>query len=562
MMDWHFSTDFLIVGSGAGGLTAALAAHQRGLDVLVVEKSVYIGGSSALSGGGLWIPNNPFQKAAGVSDSPEKALTYLQHTIGSRTSLARQQAYLDYAPKMLHFLQTHTHAQFIPTPNYPDYYPELPGGLSGGRSLEPVPLNSRRLGQQALLVRPSNIQPPLGMGVTALEARHLYMLTRSPAGMLAGMGVFISNLPFILSGGSRWTLGRALVGRLLQSILEQGIPVWRNAAASTLIHEKDIVTGIIVNQAGKDIRVRVNRGILLAAGGFEHNQDMRQEYLPQPTQADWSAGNPANTGDAIRMGQAAGAALDLMDDAWWTPVSLPPDSPPMIHVGERSFPCQLIVDASGVRFANEASPYHQFGHNQYARQAASGNAIPCYMIFDQHFRNRYLFGQTLPFLTPAKFLESGYFQRASTLVQLAGRINVDPQALQNTVAQFNAYAQTGQDPDFHRGESAYDRYYGDPSTRPNPCLGPIEKPPFYAVALYPGDLGTKGGLLTDARARVVKPDGKVIQKLYACGNTSASVMGYTYPGAGSTLGPAMTFGFRAALDAASPEENPLIGEAP
>jgi 3-oxosteroid 1-dehydrogenase len=461
---------------------------------------------------------------------------------------------------MLSFLQTLTHAQFILTPDYPDYYPELPGGLPGGRSLEPVPFNSRRLGQKAVLVRPSNIQPPLGMGVTALEARHLYMLTRSPAAMLAGVGVFLSNLPFILSGGSRWTLGRALIGRLLQSILEGGIPIWLNASASTLIHENDRVTGLIIKRDGKDTRIRVKRGILLAAGGFEHNQEMRQAYLPQPTREDWSAGNPANTGDAIRMGQAAGAALDLMDDAWWTPVSLPPDSPPMIHVGERSFPCQLIVDTSGVRFTNESAPYHQFGQNQYARHAAAGNAIPCYMIFDQRFRNRYLFGQTLPFLTPARFLESGYFQRASTLAELAKRIGVDPEALQHTVAQFNAYARAGQDPDFERGKSLYDRYYGDPSVRPNPCLGPLERPPFYAVALYPGDLGTKGGLLTDASARVVKPNGDIIQKLYACGNTSASVMGHTYPGAGSTLGPAMTFGFRAALDAASSAEDPQHGE--
>jgi len=438
---------------------------------------------------------------------------------------------------------------FTITPGQPDYYPELPGGKVSGRSIEPLPFNSQRLRSWRRKVRPSNIKPPMGMGLTAYEAHEMYMLTRSLSAQFFGLNVFLANLLFILTGGQRWTLGRGLVGRLLLSLVENKIPLWNNTSARELVLEEGIVTGVNAEKEGQSVRIRARKGVLLAAGGFEHNQEMREQYLPKPTNANWSAANPANTGDAIRMGQAIGAALDLMDDAWWIPSGLPPDEPPIILVGERSFPRQVIVNSAGQRFINEATPYHQFGQVMYAKNQEGSSTIPAYMVFDRRYRNRYIFGQTLPFLTPIKFIESGYFRRKSSLRDLAEQVGIDPGGLVETIQRFNRFAVEGKDPQFGRGESALDRYYGDPTSRPNPCLGPIDTPPFYAVALYPGDLGTKGGLLTDEWARVLRLDGAPIGGLYACGNTSASVMGNSYPGAGATIGPAMTFGYISALHA-------------
>jgi 3-oxosteroid 1-dehydrogenase len=327
------------------------------------------------------------------------------------------------------------------------------------------------------------------------------------------------------------------------------VPLWNNTAARELVLEDGGVIGVIVEKEGQPMNIQARKGVLLAAGGFEHNQEMREQYLPHPTNAEWSAANPDNTGDAIRMAQALGAVLDLMDDAWWIPSGLPPDTPPIILVGERSFPRQVIVNSAGKRFINEATPYHQFGHVMYAENRESASTIPATMIFDRRYRNRYIFGQTVPLLTPRKFLESGYFRRAGSLEELAEQVAVDRGGLAEIIRQFNRNAAEGKDPQFGRGESALDRYYGDPTSRPNPCLGPIDTPPFYAVALYPGDLGTKGGLLTDEWARVLRQGGAPIPGLYACGNTSASVMGKSYPGAGATIGPAMTFGYLSALHA-------------
>jgi 3-oxosteroid 1-dehydrogenase len=289
---------------------------------------------------------------------------------------------------------------------------------------------------------------------------------------------------------------------------------------------------------------------VLAAGGFERNEQMRRRYQRQPIGTQWTTGAVGNTGDAITAGEAAGAALDLMDDAWWGP-AIPLSGGPYFCLAERSLPGCMLVNGAGQRFVNESAPYVDAVLAMYEGHCAGNPHIPSWLITDQRYRNSYVFAGLPPRKPlPRRWYRAGAVHRAPTIAELAGQVGIDPAALAKTVVRFNEFAQAGRDEDFHRGDSAYDRYYGDPRRRPNPCLAPLEAPPFYAIKIVPGDLGTKGGLRTDERARVLRPDGTAIAGLYAAGNTSAAVMGRSYAGAGATIGPAMTFGYLAALDLA------------
>jgi 3-oxosteroid 1-dehydrogenase len=550
MSEWDSTTDLLVVGSGAGAMTAAFAAKREGLDTLVVEKTPYFGGSSALSGGGLWVPNNPLMAQAGFRDSPEQARTYMDATVGDRVPAARKQAYLSKAPEMVAYMLAHSRLELEVSREYTDYYPDLPGAMTGGRCLDPGIYPGRRLGPLLRELRPRPYNVPLGMIFKAAEVKDLFLFGRGMRSLLVGTRVFLRTVWSLVSGAKLLYMGQALVAPLRLSLHELGVPVWLDTGVEQLIARDGRVVGVAARKQGQPIRILARSGVVLAAGGFAHNQEMREQYQPAPTSTEWTSASPGNTGDAIRMGLELGAALDLMEEAWWGPTSLPPGETPFFHVVERSCPGSIMVDSAGRRFTNEAASYIDVVHAMYEHNRSEAASIPAHFVFDQRFRSHYPLGLTLPRRKPpAAHLESGYVKLADTLEELAKQTGIDPPGLLETVARFNEFAREGKDLDFHRGENAYDRHYGDPTNKPNPCLAPLDKPPFYAVALFPGDLGTKGGLVTDEQARVLREDGSAIEGLYATGNASASVMGDTYPGPGSTLGPAMTFGYVAAMHA-------------
>ncbi|KUL41491.1 3-oxosteroid 1-dehydrogenase [Actinoplanes awajinensis] len=529
--------DLVVAGSGGAGMVAALTAAHHGLSAIVLEKAGSYGGSTARSGGGLWLPGNEVLRRAGVRDSAEEARAYLAHVAGAEVTAARQHAFLAAGPAMLALVRAHTPLDFAWVPGYPDYHPEAPGGRPGGRSIEPRPLDARLAGPDlATLARPYRAAPK-GIAVTQVDFRWLSLGTRHPRAFLT-----VARLAARALTRRKLTMGQALAAGLRAGLRTAGVDVRLGTPMTDLLVEHGRVAGV---RAG-GLTFRARRGVLLASGGFEHNEPMRRKY--QDLGVEWTAGASGNTGDGIEAGERLGAALDLMDEAWWGP-SIPLPGGPYFCLAERNQPGCLLVDSSGRRFVNEAAPYVDAVH----AMLAPGVQLPAWLVADQTYRNRYLFAGHGPRARlPRRWFAAGIAHRADTLDELAGRIGVPAYALRSTVRRFNGFAAHGHDDDFGRGDSAYDRYYGDPRQRPNPCLGALARPPFYAFRMVPGDLGTKGGLRTDERARVLRPDGTAIPGLYAAGNAGAAVMGRGYAGAGATLGPALTFGYLAALDCTTP----------
>ena len=551
MNNWDHTYDVVIVGSGVGGMVSALYAKANGLQPLIIEKSAQYGGSSALSGGGLWIPVNHHMTAEGIPDSIEKARTYMANTVGDRVSQDKQEAYLQYAREMAKWLEAETWMEFIRMDGYSDYYPERPGGLSQGRGLEAKPIDGRKLGSERGRLKEPSQSPPGPLSFTAGEFRFIGLVATTWRGRLEAAKVGLRTLRNLLLGRTPITMGQALIGRLRMSLRDEHIPLWLKAPFEEFIVEDDRVIGVVADREGHGrVRIQARDGVILAAGGFPHNEDMRETFQTDPISTEWTVAHEGNTGDTITAAMyELDAAVDLMDDAWWGPVSLPPGKDPAFHVAERNEPGAIIVNGAGERFTNESASYVDVVHEMYDGHTEATPHIPSYFIMDRRFRNKYVFGELLPRQSfPADFLESGYVKQAETLPALADQIGVPRDALVDTIERFNAFARLGDDRDYDRGKSAYDRYYGDPSNEPNPCLGTIDESPFFAVEMWPGDLGTKGGLLTNANARVLRDDGLVIDGLYATGNNMASVMGHTYPGPGSTLGPSATFGYIAVED--------------
>jgi len=553
---WDHSVDLLIVGSGAGAMTTALAGYDAGGSTLLIEKSDRYGGSSAMSGGGMWVPNNHLMASVGIDDNPDDAWTYLWETTRGDVSEDRLRAYLEKAPEMAKYLTEQTRAEFVSLPEYADYYQRVPGSRPGGRALEPTNFDAGLLGDEFLKMREQNYQMLIMKRIfmTVYEART--MLCRTPGWIgitMRLMAKYWFDIPWRFKSrrDRNLAMGNALVGMLRCSLMDRGIPLWLETPARELIVEDGRVVGVAAEKDGRAIRIGASKGVVLAAGGFEGNQSMREQYLPNPTRAEWSCGNPNNTGDAITMAQKLGAAVDLMSDAWWGPTTVVPDEgPARMLVIEKSLPGSILVNKAGERFVNEAAPYIDVVNTMHAKDSPEKPCVPAYLVFDASFRKKYPCGPILqasqqPDWTLPRALK-GYFKKADTLGGLAQQLGVEADGLEQSVRKLNEYAKTGEDLDFHRGETVFDRYYGDENVTPNPCLAPIETPPFYGLEAYPGELGTKGGLETDASARVLRKSGEVIPGLYAIGNCSASVMGHTYPGAGSTLGPANTFGYIAA----------------
>ncbi|MEU6380054.1 3-oxosteroid 1-dehydrogenase [Streptomyces sp. NPDC046909] len=535
--------DVVVVGSGAAGMTAALTAAKRGLTCVVLEKAPTFGGSAARSGAGIWIPNNSVILAAGVPDTPAKAAAYLAAVVGSDVSADRQAAFLANGPAMISFVMANSPLRFRWMEGYSDYYPELPGGLPNGRSIEPDYLDGNILGAELAHLNPPYMEVPDGMVVFSADYKWLALSAVSAKGLAVATECLARGTKALALGQTPLTMGRSLAAGLRKGLLDAGVPVRLNTPLTDLYVENGTVTGAVVPGG----LYRARRGVIVGSGGFEHNLAMRTQYQQQPIGVDWTVGAKENTGDGIRAGQRVGAGLALMEDAWWGPAIPLPDQP-YFCLAERTLPGGLLVNAAGRRFVNEAGPYSDVVHTMYERNPTDPD-IPAWLITDQNYRNRYLFKDIAPtFVLPDDWYTSGAAKKAWTLDALATAIGVPSAALRTTVDRFNVLALQGKDTDFHRGDSAYDHYYTDPSVLPNSCLAPLWLPPYYAFRIVPGDLGTKGGLRTDARARVLREDGTVIPGLYAAGNASAAVMGHSYAGAGSTIGPAMTFGYIAARD--------------
>ena len=546
--------DVVVVGAGAAGMTAALAAAARGLDTVLLEKSAFFGGSTARSGGGVWIPGNYALREAGQVDDPARELAeakrYLDAIVGDVVPKSRRDTFLERGPEVMEFLRDHTPVRFAWVPEYADYHPEAPGGRPRGRSVEPVPLDARFLGDELRRLHPQYTKAPANLIVTQADFRKISLGLRTLRGPVTMAKVLLRRVVSMLLGRRMYAMGNALAIGLRQGLVDAGVPVHYETELVDLVVEDGRVAGVRVRHAGAETVVRARRGVVLGSGGFERNLELRERWQPKPTSVDWTTGSQFNTGGGLAAGIDAGARTDLLDDAWWGP-TIPLPSGPWFCLAERNLPGSIIVNQAGRRFMNEALPYVEAVHAIYAGQATGVGHVPAWLVIDQRYRNRYLFAGLSPRQPfPGRWYQQGVVRKAATVEALAEEIGVPPGALRETVERFNGFARAGVDEDFSRGESAYDQYYSDPRVRPNPSLHAIDQAPFYAVKIVPGDLGTKGGLVTDEHARVLRPDGSVIPGLYAAGNVSAAVMGRTYAGPGATIGPALTFGYLAADDLA------------
>jgi 3-oxosteroid 1-dehydrogenase len=543
----------VVVGSGASGMVAALTAHANGLSTIIIEKSRFWGGSSARSGGGAWVPNAPALLRAGQRDDPQQVIDYVMAIAGDRVPRSRITRYVYEAPRMMEFLESQSRwlaDGFFWIRGYADYHPDQ-GGNPLGRGLWATPIDRRLLGDEMATLHPGvrRMQLPLGAWITSVDLHDLLAIRwggLSHKKILLKLGWRILRARVL--GERIGASGQALATRLRLTLRERGIDIWRETPMQQLItDDDDRVVGVLAHRNGQPLTIRARRGVVLASGGFDHNLALRERYQPGITQ-DWSLGAATNVGDGILAGESLGAATDLMEDAWWQPVMPSAADGSLVGlVAERQYPGQFIVNGAGERFVNEASPYITFCQTVLARHQTGVSHIPCWQIIDSVALKRNIIAGHLPGMPmPKSWIAAGTAFRAGSLEQLARQIGIEPAALRRTAGRYNALVDGGRDEDFHRGENAYDRYYGDPSY-PNPNLGRVDTPPFFAFAIVPGDLGTKGGLLTDEDARVLRADGSVIEGLYACGNASSSVMGTKYAGPGATLGPAMTFGYLAAL---------------
>ncbi len=554
-MDQEF--DVVVVGSGAGALLTAARAADAGLKALVLEKSDLVGGTSAISGGGIWIPVNHDMARVGIKDDIDTAFGYVKRCAKGLASDVRVLAYVETAHKMAGYLEE-IGVPYRSMEKYADYYPHIEGALPGGRTMDPVNFNARKLGVASLQeMRPTNPgQLIFGrIQINAFEARIILARERKSKLMLTWIMLrYAIDYPWRRKTirDRRLTGGQALVGGLMTALKKKGVPIWRSSPMQSLVQENGRITGVVIQRDGKDVTVRARLGVVLAAGGFERNQAMREQYLPMPTDQAWSASPPDNnTGDTILAGQKIGAAVHLMGHTWGAPTMfVPKEEKYRAMFIERSMPGCLVVNTHGQRFVNESCPYPEFQQAMFAENERMGGAIPAWIVFDAEFRRKFPIGPFAPGeAVPDSRLRKSWlgvvYWKGDTLESLAQQIGVNAQGLAASVQKMNDYAATGVDKDFGRGGNVFDRYYGDDSVKPNPNLAPIGKGPFYAMKLMPGELGTKGGLLTDEDARVLDEHGAIIPGLYCIGNNSASVMGPAYAGAGSTLGPAMTFGYRA-----------------
>ena len=567
MTQESLSVDVLVVGTGASGMATAITAASQGLKVLVVEKEARFGGTTARSGGWLWIPGTRLAKEQGIQEPAGAARTYLQHEATTHFDPARVDAFLEYGPKAIDFFTQKTCVQFDMPAVFPDYHAEVAGGQPGGRSMVTRPFNGRELGE-----RIKHLAPPLpeltvfGMMLgSGPEIKHFMRAFKSPTSFAYVTRRLTKHAIDVLGHGRGMLLtnGNALAGRLAKAAMDLDIPVWLSSPVTQLVVEYDGVSGAMVQHEGKTVKVTATRGVVLACGGFPHDVERRKQLFPHaPTGKEHFSPSPAsNTGDGLKLAESVGGYVDgtIPHAAAWVPASVTTRSDGtkgvMPHFIDRAKPGVIAVTSKGVRFANEGNSYHDFVQSMVA--ACKGEKeVSAWLLCDHKALRSYGLGCVAPAPLPiGRHLRSGYLLRGNTVAELAGRIGVQPAVLEATVKAFNANAQRGDDPEFGKGSKAYNRYQGDALVTPNPCLAPLETGPYYAIKLVVGDIGTFAGLQTDAKTRVLDGAGQPIKGLYAVGNDAASIMGGNYPGAGITLGPALTFGYVAGLQLAQAERS-------
>jgi len=550
-----YQCDVLVVGSGCAGLSAAVTAGHRGLNVLVVEKEPRFGGTTARSGGWLWIPGTSLARAWGISEDPDQARTYLRHEAGNSFDAARVDAFLANGPEAVDFFTSKTSLRFDMPLTFPDYHAEAPGGAQGGRSMVTRPFDGHELGDHIRdLGAPLPELTVFGMMLgSGKEIIHFMRATKSFASAFYVAKRLSKHGIDVLRNGRGMTLtnGNALAGRLAKSVFDLKIPLWLKSPVRELIVEDHAVRGAVIERDGRSVRVTAKRGVILACGGFPHDVARRKAMFPHaPTGNEhFSPGPIGNTGDGLRLAEAAGGRIEdtLPNAAAWVPVSITTrkdgSKGVMPHFIDRAKPGVIAVTRGGVRFANEGNSYHDFVQ-EMIKASKPGEEITAFLITDHRSLRKYGLGCVPPFPMPlGHHLRTGYLLRGATLAELATKAGINPKAFEATIEKFNQTATEGRDPDFGRGSRAYNRYQGDALHGPNPCIAPIQHGPFYAIKMVIGDLGTYAGIKTDENARALDADGRPIAGLYAAGNDMASIMGGNYPGAGITLGPALTFGY-------------------
>lgn len=557
-MAFDREVDLLVVGSGAGALVAALRAAKSGADVLVVEKGDLWGGTSATSGGGIWIPGSHLAAQAGQADDLDEAFGYIRRLTAPNVPDEQIRAFVDNAHRMLEWIEREAEVEYAALP-YPDYYPETEGSREGYRThLMPGEVDARTMNRAAFDTMQRASPAASLWGRINWKLAETNMVLFRPKGWMTVivkvMGGYWLDIPQRLRSprDRRLTLGTALLAQLRKALDRTKAQFWLKSPLLGLIEEKGRVVGATVRHDGRDMRIGARRGVVLAAGGFERNAAMRVAHLPGAPQPQASGSQINNEGDALFAAQKLGAAVRNLDSAWWAPVfRIPGEDRARLSTVERALPHSIIVNQAGRRYANEALSYHRFGEAMMERNLSGAGTDPSWLVFDARYRACYPAGPVIPGF-PDWMLSAAVrdvLVKASTVEALAAKMKVEPAVLRETIDRFNKMATQGRDEDFGRGDAAYDRLYGDPRVAPNPTLGALDKAPFYAIPIHLGDIGTNGGLVTDGTGRVLTEDGGAIPGLYAAGNIAASVMGYSYPGAGATLGPAMTFGWLAAADA-------------
>jgi len=568
--------DVLVVGTGASGMSAAITAAKQGLKVLVVEKAPVYGGTTARSGGWLWVPGTKLATEQGIHEPSGAARAYLQHEAGSHFDSSRVDAFLENGPKAIDFFTSNTCVQFDMPPIFPDYHAEAPGGLPGGRSMVTRPFDARELGDRiALLAPPVPELTVFGMMLgSGKELWHFLRAFKSFESFFYVAKRFSSHLLDVMRYGRGMTLtnGNALAGRLAKAGMDLDIPVWLSSPVKRLIVEGDAVVGAIVAREGVNIEVRIKRGVVLAAGGFPHDVERRKQLFPHaPTGREHFTPSPElNTGDGLRLGESVGGCVDptIPNAAAWCPTSVlirkDGTTGVMPHFIDRAKPGVIAVTTDGKRFTNEAFSYHDFVQELVKTCNEKGlKEYTCWVICDHKHLREYGLGSVAKFPLPiGKHLSSGYLKSGSSLAELAQVIGVSSSHLTQQVEIFNRDSTVGIDTQFGKGSTAYNRYQGDSLVKPNPCMAPISTGPFYAVKIVVGEIGTFAGLATDSSCRVINKDSQVVKGLYAIGNDAASIMGGNYPGAGITLGPCVTFGYVAGMELSRAPELEISNSVP
>jgi succinate dehydrogenase/fumarate reductase flavoprotein subunit len=561
---WDREVDLLVAGAGPAGMTAALVAALEGLDVLICEKSEQVGGTGATSAGTLWIPGNGPGCEAGYDDSARDAGAYLDALIGDGGADPRREVFLSDGPLVIDDLTARTGLRFVACGPHPDYRNNLPGAAVSGRAIIPAPFDGRKLGRDFRRVRAPIDEFMLlgGMMAGKVDIARLVGRYRSLGNLAHSVGLVLRYLADRLrfARGTRLVMGNALVAQLFHSLRKNGVPILFGTAIADLVNEDGRVTGAVVETAAGPIRIHARNGVVLATGGFAHNEKYRTAFMPTPRPVH-SMAVAENTGDGLEMGERIGAMIEADrtgSGGLWTPVSVTRrnDGSTGLYphiVLDRAKPGLIAVNRAGRRFVNEGVSYHDFVEAMFRANEAVPT-IPAHLICDGSFVARYGIGNIHPGTRNLdRFERSGYVICANRIDELARKLGIDPPALAETIARHNRFAAAGSDPDFGKGDTELNRFNGDPDHRPNPCLGPIATPPFVAMAVWPAELACSAGFATTIHGQVIGRGGVPIHGLYACGNDMGSIMAGTYPGPGTTLGPAIVFAHRAAMHAATGE---------